>query len=76
MQALLPITSIPETGFLRQRQVLQIASFSATTLWRRCKAGTFPKPIKLSAQISAWRVEEIRAWVEAQGKFQTPSAVA
>ncbi|MDE1006523.1 MAG: AlpA family phage regulatory protein [Paraburkholderia fungorum] len=59
--------SIPETGFLRQPQVLKFVPFSATTLWRRCKAGAFPQPVKLSAGISAWRAEEVRAWITQQG---------
>ncbi len=29
--------------------------FSAPTLWRKVKAGTFPKPIKLSDRVTAWK---------------------
>lgn len=61
------LPGLPETGFIRLPQVLHIASFSRATLWRRCAAGTFPKPVRLSANISAWRVEEVRAWVDMQG---------
>jgi prophage regulatory protein len=67
MQDTLTTPSIPEMGFIRQPQVLRIASFSATTLWRKCKSGDFPKPVRLSANISAWRVEDVRAWVGAHG---------
>jgi len=59
---------LPETGFIRQPQVLYLAAFSSTTLWRHCKAGTFPKPVRLSARICAWRVEDVRAWIKAQGQ--------
>ncbi len=59
--------SIPETGFLRQSQVLRFVPFSGTTLWRRCKAGAFPRPVKISAGISAWRAEDVRAWIAQQG---------
>ncbi|WP_230956992.1 helix-turn-helix transcriptional regulator [Burkholderia stagnalis] len=55
-----------ETGFIRQPDVLRVTSFSARTLWRRCAAGTFPKPVKLSPRVSAWHVEDVRAWVDAQ----------
>lgn len=68
------ISSLPETGFIRQPQVLHIASFSSTTLWRRCKAGTFPQPIRLSPRICAWRVEDVRAWVKAQWSNEVPAA--
>jgi hypothetical protein len=40
--------------------------FSSATLWRRVKAGTFPKPVKLSERVTAWRVEDIRQWLDAQ----------
>jgi predicted DNA-binding transcriptional regulator AlpA len=58
----------PHSGFLRQPQVLQLVGFSARTLWRRCKAETFPQPVKLSARITAWRSEEVANWIAEQGK--------
>lgn len=67
-KAIHALPGLPEMGFIRLPHVLQIASFSRATLWRRCSAGTFPKPVRLSANISAWRVEDVRAWVEVQGR--------
>jgi prophage regulatory protein len=40
--------------------------FSAPTLWRRVKDGSFPKPVKLSLRVTAWRVSDVRAWIAAQ----------
>ncbi len=52
---------LPDTGYLRQAQLIPgIFQFSSATLWRKVKAGTFPKPVKLGARITAWRVEDIR----------------
>lgn len=54
--------SLPETGYVRQSQLIPaIFPFSPATLWRKVKAGTFPKPVKLGPRITAWRVEDIRA---------------
>jgi len=50
-------------GFIRQKHLLDILGFSAPTLWRKVKAGTFPKPIKLGANMTAWRVEEVHQWM-------------
>ncbi len=58
---------LPETGFLRQSQVLIFVPISKTTLWRRVVAGTFPAPVKLSAKVTAWRAEEVRRWISEQG---------
>jgi predicted DNA-binding transcriptional regulator AlpA len=40
-------------------------TFSPVTLWRRAKAGTFPKPAKLSASRNGWPENEIDAWQQA-----------
>ncbi|GGP24830.1 helix-turn-helix transcriptional regulator [Silvimonas amylolytica] len=45
-----------------------ILPFSSATLWRLIKAQKFPAPVKLSARVTAWRVEDIRAWLMAQSK--------
>ncbi|MBV8037740.1 AlpA family transcriptional regulator [Roseateles sp.] len=42
--------------------------FSAATLWRKVKAGEFPAPVKLSAAVTAWRREEVEAWMAVQSQ--------
>jgi hypothetical protein len=42
----------------------KIVPFSPATLWRKCKKREFPQPIKISAQITAWKVKDIRAWAK------------
>ncbi|RAO75799.1 helix-turn-helix transcriptional regulator [Dyella jiangningensis] len=55
---------IPSTGYLRQAQLVgSILPIGATTLWRWVKEGKFPKPIKLSDRVTAWRAEDVRAWL-------------
>lgn len=58
-----PAPTLPNTGFLRQPQVLVFVPISKSTLWRRIQARTFPQPVKLSARVTAWRAEDIRAWI-------------
>jgi prophage regulatory protein len=58
--------TLPETGFVRQKQLAMIIPFSRTTLWRKVKDGEFPAPVHLSAGITAWKVELIRKWIEDQ----------
>ena len=38
--------------------------FSAATLWRKVKAGQFPRPIKLSDRVTAWRASDVAAWLQ------------
>lgn len=51
---------LPETGFVRLPTVLKIIPISKSTWWAGVKAGRFPKSVKLSTRITAWRVEDIR----------------
>ncbi len=58
---------LPDSGFIRQAQLIpHIVPFSSATLWRKCKAGHFPKPVKLSERVTAWKISSIREWLEAQ----------
>jgi predicted DNA-binding transcriptional regulator AlpA len=61
-----PRLCLPETGFLRQTQVLQFVPISKSTLWRRIEAKTFPQPVKLSPRVTVWRAEDIRRWIAQQ----------
>ncbi|WP_245610757.1 helix-turn-helix transcriptional regulator [Xenophilus azovorans] len=54
---------LPSTGFVRQSLLLRFVPFSKSTLWRRVNAGLFPKPVRLSAGITAWRAEDIHRWI-------------
>jgi predicted DNA-binding transcriptional regulator AlpA len=53
-----------EIGLIRQKQLLPLVGFSAPTLWRKVKAGSFPQPIKIGEKMTAWRMEEIRKWMD------------
>ena len=67
--------ALPDSAFIRESQLVQSPKrpdtpaplpFSAPTLWRKVKAGTFPKPSKLSERVTAWNVGAVRAWMTAQ----------
>lgn len=63
---------LPNSAFVREAQLIQSTSnpniaaplpFSAPSLWRKVKAGTFPRPVRLSAGMTCWKVSEVRAWM-------------
>lgn len=54
---------LPAGGFIRQPALLKIVPFSPATLWRKCKTGQFPKPVKLSERVTAWRVGDVRQFL-------------
>lgn len=71
----LSFDALPDSAFIRESQLVQSPNrpgvpaplpLSAPTLWGMVKAGTFPKPIKLSERVTAWKVGSVRAWITAQ----------
>ncbi|MBK9520350.1 MAG: AlpA family phage regulatory protein [Rhodocyclaceae bacterium] len=57
----------PKTGFARQSQLIpKLIPISPATFWRYVKSGTFPKPVKLSERITAWRWEDVNEWMLAR----------
>jgi predicted DNA-binding transcriptional regulator AlpA len=59
-QPLAPPANIPETGFVRIRQILAVYPIGRSTWWAGVKSGRFPRPVKLGPRTTAWRVEDIR----------------
>lgn len=68
-------TPLPATGYLRLHQIIgnpkadppipALIPVSKSTWWAGVKSGRYPKPSKaLGPRITAWRVEEIRAFIE------------
>ncbi len=55
---------LPDTAFIRLNQMIdtRLTPFSASTVWRKVKRGEFPPPTKLSDNITAWQVGDIRRW--------------
>ncbi|MDZ4153742.1 helix-turn-helix transcriptional regulator [Methylicorpusculum sp.] len=50
-------------GYMRLPELRKLIPFSRSTFWRKVKQGTFPKPFKLSENISAWKVEDVNEWM-------------
>ena len=50
-------------GLLRLSQVLAMVGLSKSTLYRKVKAGLFPAPIKLSANLVVWRQQDVVEWI-------------
>lgn len=50
----------------RIADVSHAVGLSKTEIYRRIKAGTFPKGTPYGAQLMAWNPEDIRRWAEKQ----------
>lgn len=64
------MATLPHTGFLRLRQIIGdnrsvppipgVFPVGRSTWFAGIKSGRYPKPVKLSPRITAWRVEDIQ----------------
>jgi predicted DNA-binding transcriptional regulator AlpA len=70
------VHTLPETGYLRLPQIIgdrrsdpplaPIIPVSKSTWWSGVRSGRYPQPTRsLGARITAWRVEDIRALIDA-----------
>lgn len=53
--------SLPDSAQVRLPTVTALFACSPATIWRRVKAGTIPKPVRLSPRVTAWNVGQLRA---------------
>lgn len=53
---------------LRISQVSEMVGLSRTTIWRRERAGDFPKRIDLGGRSVGWDADEVSAWLAARPK--------
>lgn len=59
-------STFPDTGFVRVSDILKVIPVSKSTWWNGVRAGRYPQPTRaFGERITAWRVEDIRALIEA-----------
>lgn len=69
-----PMPSLPAAGFMRLPQIIgnpkadppipPVIPVSPATWWAGVKSGRYPRGIKLSKRVTAWKAEDILALVE------------
>ena len=64
-----------DDAFIRLKQLidLHVIPFSASTYWRKVKQGKFPSPEKISEQITATRVKDVREWASDPSGYRAPA---
>jgi len=68
------MSQLPEIGFLRLSQIIgdpcakppipPLIPVKKSCWWQGVRDGRFPKPVKLSPNVTVWRVEDIRRLIE------------
>jgi prophage regulatory protein len=55
-----------DVHFYRLSQLKEKLSVSRSSIWSWVKDGSFPKPIKLGKNCTAWNSEDVHAWVQSR----------
>jgi len=63
-------------GFYNKAQVCGLTTFTPTTLWRRIRAGDFPRGVQLSPNRVGWPKQAVHDWIQqkmdaAEGQAKT-----
>jgi len=66
--------TLPATGFVRLADLFGFIPLSKNTIWRKVKDKSFPQPVKLGPMTTAWRVEDVKAWIDSFSKDQKEAA--
>ncbi|MCO5354078.1 helix-turn-helix transcriptional regulator [Acidovorax kalamii] len=56
--------SAGRSTYVRLDELLKMVPFSASTVWRKSKDGSFVKATRLSARITAWNRQAVLLWLE------------
>ena len=74
MSQVLHAASLPETGYVRLRQIIgnpkanppiaAVIPVSKSTWWNGVKEGRFPQSVKLGPRTTVWRVSDIRQLID------------
>ena len=62
----LSMNELPPQGLSRFKDIAPLLPFNRSTIWRKVKEGTFPKPIRLSHKCTVWRNQDVLDWINAQ----------
>lgn len=57
---------LPAEGYVRLPSILAVFPVSQTTWLNGVRSGKYPKPVKLGARTTAWKVSDIRKLLEGE----------
>jgi prophage regulatory protein len=60
--ARMPSSTLP-LRLLRFADVRHRSGLSRSTIWRMERSGSFPKRVKVSVNVVAWREDEVSEWI-------------
>ena len=56
-----------QSGFVREKHILQLIPVAHSTLWEWVNIGKFPAPLKLSKRVTVWKRSDVEEFIARQG---------
>jgi predicted DNA-binding transcriptional regulator AlpA len=53
---------------LRVGEVARLLSCHPMSIWRWAREGTFPRPVRLTSRLTAWRASDVMRWVDERAR--------
>ncbi|MDD2337482.1 MAG: AlpA family phage regulatory protein [Geobacteraceae bacterium] len=51
---------------IRRKELVKMVGYSASSIWRRCKDGSFPLAVRIGPSAVAWRLSEVEEWMNSR----------
>jgi predicted DNA-binding transcriptional regulator AlpA len=58
--ALAGFDQLPDSAHVRLPVVMALFGVAPATVWRRCRDGTIPPPLRIGPRVTAWQVGALR----------------
>lgn len=65
-----------EFRFMRLPEVCRTVGVGKSTIWDNVRRGAFPCPVKVSENCTAWRSDEVEAWMASRPRVDVRKEVA
>lgn len=62
--------------FMRLPEVCKAVGVGKSTIWGNVRRGAFPCPVKVSENCTAWRSDEVEAWMASRPRVDVRKEVA
>ncbi len=62
-----------EVSLIRRKQVEQMTGRSYSSLRRDMESSGFPRPVQIGPRAIAWRLAEVRGWIESRVTAAVPA---
>ena len=59
--------TIPQSGYIRRFRLAELLGVSVSTIDRKVRSGSLPRPVKLGEEITAFDAVEINNWLAERG---------